>query len=95
MLPTSYTTSAARRPVYDATTLAMDAMAAAGLMVRGCDVGTFDPMRAALAAEHAPLVRSCGRDVGVLASRIREVLEHTSLRAEARVLADQAALRNS
>jgi hypothetical protein len=72
----------------------MDALAAAGHMVRGFDLSAFDPVRAALAAEHAPLVAHSFGDVRVVADRIAAVLEQTTRRAEARVRAEQMALRD-
>jgi hypothetical protein len=80
------------RPAYDPTTLAMDALAAAGHIVRGFDLNSFDPVRAALAAEHAPLVRGANADVKIISSRIAAVLEQTTRRAEAKVHAEQMAM---
>jgi hypothetical protein len=82
------------RPTYDPSTLAMDALAAAGHIVRGFDLSSFDPVRAALAAEHAPLVRGTRGDVRVVAERIAAVLEQTTRRAESRVRAEQMAMRD-
>jgi hypothetical protein len=79
---------------YDPMTLARDAMAAAGAIVRGADPADFDPMRAALALEHAPLVRGAGGDMHLIASRISQVLEQTTRRAESQVRAEQEALRD-
>lgn len=83
-----------RRPHYDAQTLAMDAMAAAGHMVRGFSLEAYDPVRAALAEEHAHLVRGTGGDLQLLAARITKALPETCRRAEARVHAEQQALRD-
>ena len=82
------------RPRYDHTTLAMDALAAAGHMVRAFDLNSFDPVRAALAAEHAPLVKGSQGDVRIVADRIAQVLEQTTRRAEAKVHAEQLAMRD-
>jgi hypothetical protein len=82
------------RPQYDHTTLAMDALAAAGHIVRGFDLNSFDPVRAALAAEHAPLVKGAHGDVRIVSDRIAKVLEQTTRRAEARVHAEQMAMRD-
>jgi len=80
------------RPRYDHTTLAMDALAAAGHIVRGFDLNSFDPVRAALAAEHAPLVKGAHGDVRIVADRIAAVLEQTTAKAEALVRAEQLAM---
>ena len=82
------------RPTYDPHTLAMDALAAAGHIVRGFDLSSFDPVRAALAAEHAPLVPGSAGDVRIVAERIAAVLEQSTKRAEARVHAEQMAMRD-
>lgn len=58
-------------PTYALETLAQDALAAAGHVVRGVDLASFDPVRALLADRHAPLMRglrSC--DVQIAVSRI-------------------------
>lgn len=85
---------AAAAPRYDAQTMAMDALAAAGHIVRGFDLTSFDPLRAALAAEHAPLVLGAGGDVQVIAARITRVLPQSLERATAQVRAEQEALRD-
>jgi len=72
----------------------MDALAAAGHIVRGFDLNSFDPVRAALAAEHAPLVKGAHGDVRIVSDRIAKVLEQTTRRAEARVHAEQMAMRD-
>lgn len=93
MSPSSSSSSAPARMIpYDATTLAMDALAASGAIVRSLDLSAFDPLRAALASQHAPLVRGAGGDVQIIAGRIVQVLEKTSRRAEAQVRAEQEAL---
>ncbi len=82
------------RPKYDPNTLAMDALAAAGHIVRGFDLSSFDPVRAALASEHAPLVRGTHGDVRIVAERIAAVLDKTTRRAEAKVHAEQMAMQD-
>jgi hypothetical protein len=76
------------RPHYDHITLARDALAAAGHVVMGMDLASFDPVRAALAAEHAPLVRGSNGDLRVVSERIAAVLEETTRKAEAKVHAE-------
>ena len=90
--PTISGTVPGTRPRYDHTTLAMDALAAAGHIVRGFDLNSFDPVRAALAAEHAPLVKGAQGDVRIVADRIAAVLEQTTAKAEALVRAEQLAM---
>ena len=90
--PTISGTVPGTRPRYDHATLAMDALAAAGHIVRGFDLNSFDPVRAALAAEHAPLVKGAQGDVRIVADRIAAVLEQTTRRAEAKVHAEQLAM---
>jgi len=79
---------------YSPETLALDALAAAGIICRTCGSGTFDLERELLAQRHADLVDDLtADDVQLAASRIAKNLPQTVAAVQADILADQAALR--
>lgn len=80
-------------PSYALETLAQDALAAAGHIVRGVDLATFDPVRALLADRHAPLMRGLrASDVQVAAGRIAPQLTVTMRAVQLQLAAEVADL---
>lgn len=76
---------------YSLETLAQDALAAAGHVVRGVDLGSFDPTRAMLADRHAPLMRGLGScDVHLAADRIAPQLAATMRAVQLELATDLA-----
>jgi hypothetical protein len=76
---------------YCLETLASDALAAAGHLVRGIDLVEFDPVRACLAEQHAPLVRDLNSaHLTQLVARIEQALPTSLPAALEQLRTDQA-----
>jgi hypothetical protein len=72
----------------DPTTVAYDALYAAGLTLRGMDLRTFDPLRVILAERFAGEARRCRGDVEQLAARITPLLDRAVLEARLQIEAE-------
>lgn len=80
-------------PTYALETLAQDALAAAGHIVRGVDLATFDPVRSMLADRHAPLMRGLrSSDVQAAVGRIAPQLDVTLRSVQMQLAAEMADL---